>query len=446
MSRVVRSSKYRHVFGTVAKKEDCYDDLRITRTAWDSNLVCANPSYIAVIYQAAGGGAFAVIPHSMKGKVSPNLPLVTGHKGEVLDIDFNPFNDNLIASASDDGTAKVWSIPEGGLTSPLTEPVQNLVAHKRKVGSVLFNPVANNIMATSSTDYSVKIWDIEKGKPTCSIDAKHADIIQSVDWNCSGSLLATACKDKKIRIIDPRAGDVVKEVEGHQGVKGARVCWVRDNRLFTTGFNKTSEREYAVWDGSLTNLERQSVDSASGLLVPFFDSDTNVLYLAGKGDGNIRYFEVVDEAPYVHFLSEFKSSTPQRGMCLLPKRAVSVADCEIDRLFKVSVSKIEPISFQVPRKSEIFQDDIFPDCFSGEPSLTADEWLSGKNGKQKTRSMAPGFIPKEKPVVEFKPVKEEEKPLSEREMKDLIEKLKNRVAFLESEIIKKDNKISELQK
>lgn len=35
------------------------------------------------------------------------------------------------------------------------------------------------------------------------------------------------------------------------------------------------------------------------------------MYLAGKGDGNIRYYEVVDEPPYVHFLNQFLSGNPQ---------------------------------------------------------------------------------------------------------------------------------------
>lgn len=35
------------------------------------------------------------------------------------------------------------------------------------------------------------------------------------------------------------------------------------------------------------------------------------VYLAGKGDGNIRYYEVVDQPPYVHFLNQFLSGNPQ---------------------------------------------------------------------------------------------------------------------------------------
>jgi len=192
-------------------------------------------------------------------------------------------------------------------------------------------------------------------------------------------------------------------------------------------------------------LVRNSVDSASGLLLPFYDSDTNILYLGGKGDGNIRYYEVVDEAPYVHYLTEFKSNTPQRGLCMVPKRCMNVNDCEIARMLKVGVKSVEPISFQVPRKSDIFQDDIFPDCFAGEPALTAEEWIGGKNSVPKTRSLAPGFTPGKKAVVEFNPEKPvEEKVLSEKELKDEVDKLTKRVAYLEAELIKRDAKIKEL--
>jgi len=446
MSRVVRSSKYRHVFGTVAKKEDCYDDLRITRNAWDSNFVTSNPKFFAVIWESGGGGAFAVIPWGQSGKVDPKLPLVAGHKGPVLDIDFNPFNDNLIASVSDDCTGKIWQIPEGGLKATMTEPVQTLNGHRRKVGTVQFNLVANNIVATSSTDFSVKVWDIEKGKDVLSDDGQHTDIIQSVDWNPNGSLLASSCKDKKIRLCDPRQNSIVAEAEGHVGIKGSRVTWLGSERLFSVGFSKTSEREFAIWDvkNMGTPLARQSIDTSSGLLMPFFDRDTSVLFLGGKGDGNIRYYEIVDEAPYIHYLAEFKSNTPQRGLGMLPKRGVNVSDCEIVRMMKLSVNKMEPIYFTVPRKSDIFQPDLFPDCFSGEPALTSEQWLAGENGEQKTASLEHGFVKKE--AAAFNPVAQvEEKPLSEKELKDEYEKLKNRVAYLEAELIKRDARIKELE-
>jgi coronin-1B/1C/6 len=204
MSKIVRSSKYRHVFGAPFKKEDCFDEVKVTRNAWDSNLAAANPLYLAVIAETAGGGGFYVLPWKASGKVDAKTPLVAGHKSTVLDIDFNPFNDNLIASASEDCFAKIWGIPEGGLKDTMTEPLQTLSGHKRKIGTVQFNPVANNILATSAADLSCKIWDIEKGVSVLNVDAQHSDLIQSLQWNWNGSLLASSCKDKKVRIIDPR--------------------------------------------------------------------------------------------------------------------------------------------------------------------------------------------------------------------------------------------------
>lgn len=449
MSKFVRSSKFRHVFGTPNKKDHCYDNLKVTRSAWDSNKVKVNPSYVAVIWEAGGGGSVAVIPGDSQGKVKPDLALITGHKAPVLDLDWNPFNDNLLATGSEDGYVKVWNIPEGGPTTNLTEGDQILQGHRRKVGTIDFNPVANNVLASSSTDLTLKIWDIEKGTELYNV-SHHTDIINCVAWNYDGSLIATTCKDKKIRIIDPRTDTPASEVDGHQGVKGGRPCWLgRSNRLFTTGFGKTSERQYMVFDSSnmASPLVSTSVDNASGLLIPFFDEDTGVLFLAGKGDGNIRYYEITDEKDWIYYLSEYKSNVPQVGMGWMPKRGVNVSTCEIARLYKATGNMVEPISFQVPRKSDMFQDDIFPDTSSGEPSLTADEWSGGQNAPPKLMSLAPGFQAPSKPKAAFTPTKQavDEGPKGENELRAEYEKLKTRVGYLEAEIVKRDARIKELE-
>jgi len=448
MSKIVRSSKYRHVFGSVAKKEECYDDLKATRSAWDSNFIAANPKYFSVLWEAAGGGSFAVVPFSLKGKVPPSLPLISGHKQPVLDIDFHPFNDNLIASVSEDCYAKIWGIPEGGLKETMTDPLQTLSGHRRKIGTARFHPTANNIFLTSASDFAVKVWDIEKGKDVLSVEAQHSDIINACEWNYDGSLVATACKDKKIRLLDPRQNQVVAEAEAHQGIKAPRVIFLGNKeKMLSVGFTKTSEREYALWDPKKLSepVTRQNIDSASGTIMAFYDNDTGLVFLAGKGDGNIRYYEVIDDATGLYYLSEFKSSSPQRGGCFVPKRVLNVSDCEVVRFLKLGTKLVEPIAFQVPRKSDIFQEDLYPDCYSGEFALTADEWLSGKDANPKTASLQGGFVQKEK-SADFKPEKQtEEKSMSEKEMKEAIHNLTNRISYLEAELVKKDAKIKELE-
>lgn len=51
MAFFVRPSKYRHVYGTCAKRDFCYDNIRVSANAWDTNMVKANP----VSVYCAGG-------------------------------------------------------------------------------------------------------------------------------------------------------------------------------------------------------------------------------------------------------------------------------------------------------------------------------------------------------------------------------------------------------
>eukprot|EP01105_Mastigella_eilhardi_P019578 TRINITY_DN4620_c0_g1_i1.p1 TRINITY_DN4620_c0_g1~~TRINITY_DN4620_c0_g1_i1.p1 ORF type:complete len:454 (-),score=171.21 TRINITY_DN4620_c0_g1_i1:74-1435(-) len=450
MSRIVRASKYRHVFGTPAKTEQCYNGVKVSNTAWDTNFIAANPKYFAMMWESAGGGCVAVVNLDHAGKLSAgDMPLLTGHKAAVLDLDWNPFNDNLLASCSEDCNIFVWGIPEGGLKENMSTPLQTLQGHKRKVGTCNFHPCANNVLATSSADYTVKVWDIEKGDEMFSVGGA-TDLIMSCVWNKNGSNLATVSKDKKLRIIDPRTTTTVHEAACHQGSKGMRVNWMgKYDKILTTGFSKNSEREFFIWDPKNMSepLAHNMIDSMSGCIMPFYDEESSMLYLAGKGDGNIRYYEIVDEKPYFYLLSEYKSSTSQRGCCMMPKRSLNVAGCEIARLLKVSQAKmVEPISFTVPRKSEIFQDDLYPNTFAGIPTETAEEWKNGANNAPDCSfSHEKGFVA---PVhaTEFKPVvKEAEKPKSEKELRDDNEQLRNRVSYLEAEVARRDARIKELE-
>jgi len=439
------------VFGQAFKAEKCYQGIKLSNVAWDINYVTANTKFFAAIWDAVGGGSFVVVPLKQKGKLKSDYPLVSGHKAPVLDLEFHPFNDNIVASASEDGTAKLWSIPEGGLTDTMRDPVQTLTGHRRKVGTVNWNPLANNVLATSSTDYTVKIWDAEKGRALLNIEG-HGNIIQSVAWNYDGSLLVTTCKDKKMRIIDPRQQSVVGEVVAHEGVKGARACFLgTTGKVFSCGFSRTSDRQYALWDPANLSkpLAQENVDTAAGLLMPFYDNDTGVLFLTGKGDGNIRYYEVTDDGTKIYFLSQYSSNVPARGICMYPKVGVKVSKCEIVRLLKLGPHPctMEPISFQVPRKGgeDVFQDDIFPPTPAPEPTTTADEWFAGKTVAPRLISLEGGFTPSAK-SEEFKPdvQKEEEGPATEKELREEWKKQRDRIAYLESQIAQRDVKIKEL--
>ncbi|NWX17629.1 CORO6 protein, partial [Aegotheles bennettii] len=393
--RVVRQSKFRHVFGQPVKADQMYEDIRVSKVTWDSSFCAVNPKFLAIIVESGGGGAFIVLPLAKTGRVDKNHPLVTGHTAPVLDIDWCPHNDNVIASASEDTTVMVWQVPDYVPVRNMTEPVVTLEGHSKRVGIISWHPTARNVLLSAGCDNLVILWNVGTGEMLLALEDMHTDLIYNVGWNRNGSLLVTTCKDKKVRVIDPRKQQVVAVSVPTAGARPIRAIFMADGKIFTTGFSKMSERQLGLWD--LKNFEEpialQEMDTSNGVLLPFYDPDSSVVYLCGKGDSSIRYFEITDEAPYVHYLNTYSSKEPQRGMGFMPKRGLEVSKCEIARFFKLHERKCEPIVMTVPRKSDLFQDDLYPDTPGPEPALEADEWLSGKDAEPILISLRDGYVP-----------------------------------------------------
>lgn len=57
-------------------------------------------------------------------------------------------------------------------------------------------------------DNLIFIWNVGTSEAMITLDM-HPDVIYSVCWNRNGSLICTSCKDKSVRIIDPRKEEVI---------------------------------------------------------------------------------------------------------------------------------------------------------------------------------------------------------------------------------------------
>ncbi|XP_057333271.1 coronin-6 [Microplitis mediator] len=393
--RVVRSSKFRHVYGTSLKREQCYDNIRVSKSSWDSTFCAVNPKFLAIIVESAGGGAFIVLPHNKVGRISADHPLVGGHKGPVLDIAWCPHNDNVIASGSEDCVVKVWQIPDSGISRTLTEPVVDLQLHQRRVGLVLWHPTALNVLLTAGSDNLVIIWNVGTGEAIVKINC-HPDVVYSACWNWDGSRLVTTCKDKKIRIVDPRSGEILEEAIAHEGSKATRAIFLRGGLIFTTGFSKMSERQYSLRAPDMLGepIVMVELDTSNGVMFPLYDPDTSLVYLCGKGDSVIRYFEITPEPPFVHYINTFQTPDPQRGIGMMPKRGCDVNSCEISRFYRLNNSGFcQVISMTVPRKSELFQEDLYPDTPGDTAAISAEEWAAGTDAEPILISLRDGYQP-----------------------------------------------------
>ncbi|KAK2819137.1 hypothetical protein Q5P01_024698 [Channa striata] len=465
LRRVVRQSKFRHVFGQAVRNDQCYDDIRVSRVTWDSSFCAVNPKFVAIIIEASGGGAFLVLPLQKTGRIDKAYPTVCGHTGPVLDIDWCPHNDLVIASGSEDCTVMVWQIPENGLETALSEPVVVLEGHSKRVGIVSWHPTARNVLLSAGCDNQIIIWNVGTGEALINLEDMHPDVIFSVSWSRNGSLLCTACKDKKVRVIDPRKKKIVAEKDkAHEGARPMRAIFLADGNIFTTGFSRMSERQLALWKSD--NMDEpicvQEMDTSNGVLLPFYDPDTNIVYLCGKGDSSIRYFEITDEAPFVHYLNTFSTKEPQRGMGYMPKRGLDVNKCEIARFYKLHERKCEPIIMTVPRKSDLFQDDLYPDTAGPDPSLEAEEWFAGKNGSPILISLKDGYVSTKNRdlkvvktnVLETKPstkaenissVQKHASPQPSVKMEDKLEEVLREFKSLRDRVILQDRRIARLE-
>lgn len=382
MAHLVRQSKVRHVYAKPEKRDQCFDGVRVTKVTWDSLFCAVNEKFVAVITEAAGGGSFIVIPLHKPGKIEMEYPHVAGHKAGVLDIAWCPFNPNIIASGSDDCTVKVWEIPDEGLKEPLTEPIVSLdTIHQRRVGQVVWHPTAQNVLLSVGGDPLMVLWNVGTGEALVKIDC-HPDMIYCAAFNYNGSKIVTSCKDKMLRVIDARSGEILEKGKGHEGSKPQKCLFLKNGTILTTGFSRMSERQYALRDETMLDnpIHQAELDQSNAILIPLYDADLSMVYMVGKGDCAIRYFEInMDQPPFIHYLNTYGSNKPQRAMGVMPKRGLDLKSCEVFRLYKVHADGIiEPLRFTCPRKSDLFQADLYPDTPADVPALSAEDWFDEK--------------------------------------------------------------------
>jgi len=394
LSKKPRESKYRHLFATPFQAVDSMGGVKIGSVQMDANPVKANGTFLAVPWSLTG--TVAVLNLNQKGSVS-DQPLIVHEDKTVNELQFSATDDHLLGTGNSDGTVDLWRIPEEGVSSELSTPAASHKVSDKRVLNLLFHPLASDLLLTSDSGKSVQLWDISTGQSHVTL-ADHKAQPTAFSWSADGKLLASSCKDKQVRLFDPRAASaVVASAEDHQGVKGAQNTFVGKQGdpelLLTAGVGKGSDRQLSLWDprNMSKRLTLVTVDSGSSHLFPFADRDLGLLYVAGKGDGNIRFYEIAADEPMIHYLNEYKSKDPQTGLALLPKTNVDAAKCEVARFIKVSPQGAAvPIRFEVPRReNHFFQDDIYPETFDRKAVTTAEAWFGGANEAGKTVSMNP---------------------------------------------------------
>ncbi|XP_020206025.1 WD40 repeat-containing protein HOS15 isoform X1 [Cajanus cajan] len=160
-------------------------------------------------------------------KVGESHPIKTfaGHQGEVNCVKWDPTG-SLLASCSDDITAKIWSMKQDTYLHDLREHSKEIYTIRwSPTGPGTNNPNQKLVLASASFDSTVKLWDVELGKLIYSLDG-HRHPVYSVAFSPNGEYLVSGSLDRSMHIWSLKEGKIVKTYTGNGGI--FEVCWNKE--------------------------------------------------------------------------------------------------------------------------------------------------------------------------------------------------------------------------
>lgn len=171
-------------------------------------------------------------------RVGSSTPLhrYTGHKDEVNAVKWDP-SGTLLASCSDDSTAKVWDV-----SSNSKLPLYDFTSHKQEIYTVKWSPTGPRsqnpskppMLATASFDGTVRLWNVENGS-CISVLSRHRDSVYSVAFSPSGEYLASGSLAGQLYVWKVKDGKPIKNFKGKGDI--FEVAWNKEETRIAACFS-----------------------------------------------------------------------------------------------------------------------------------------------------------------------------------------------------------------
>ncbi|XP_017825622.3 WD repeat-containing protein 17 isoform X6 [Callithrix jacchus] len=210
-----------------------------------------------------------------------------GHVETIFDCKFKPDDPNLLATASFDGTIKVWDI--NTLTAVYTSPGNEGVIY-----SLSWAPGGLNCIAGGTSRNGAFIWNVQKGKIIQRFNEHGTNGIFCIAWSHKDSKRIATCSNDGFCIIRTIDGKVLHKYKHPAAVFGCD--WSQNNKdMIATGCEDTNVRVYYVATSSDQPLKVFSGHTAKVFHVKWSPLREGIL-CSGSDDGTVRIWDYTQDA------------------------------------------------------------------------------------------------------------------------------------------------------